>query len=472
MARVAALLAACAVALALATAARAFTKTDGAMVMDDGVTVATSLYVPDGTPPASGWPAILMFHGLGGSRRDMNALAELWYVPRGYAVATYDARGHGASGGVVNVDGPREIADAKAAFDWLASQPGIDRSHIGGWGVSYGGGAVWRATVEGVPFAAIETFETWTDLYHALVPNNLSKSGVVFGFLNEIAAGKAGDVVTAYKADLLASTNLDRIANEFHIRSTLPELSNVTTPAFMFQGRRDFAFDMAQMTRAYVRLKGPKRLYLGNLGHAPSTFIADDFPYFMGQSALWFDRYLKGMPNGIDTKPPVEVAPSPFRGKAVAYKGLPPVNKLVLSFPGKTTIDENGKVIRTIALPNQPLEHFGSPVVSANLSATAGFERIVAVLTAITPQGKELLLDDGGIKFTLGPTARTIRFALESFATPIPKGSKLRLTMASNSAAQDPRNLVYLQVPGTPGAKLTVGPVKVTLPVLRTPISK
>src|SRR5204863_1552375 len=129
--RLAALLGVFAAAAVWAGAANAFTKTDGTLLRDDGVTLATTLYVPDGTPPAGGWPGILMLHGLGGSRQDMNFLAESFYVPRGYAVLTYDARGHGQSGGVVTIDGPREIADARAAFDWLAAQPGVDRTHIG-----------------------------------------------------------------------------------------------------------------------------------------------------------------------------------------------------------------------------------------------------------------------------------------------------------------------------------------------------
>src|SRR5215210_2487337 len=128
--------------------------------MSDGVTIATTLYLPDGAVPAGGWPAIVMAHGLGGKSQDMNALAEQLYVPRGYVVLTYDARGHGASGGLVKDDG------------------------VGGWGISYGGGAMLRSTGEGIPWAALALHETWSDLYTALFPQNLPKSGVILGFLS------------------------------------------------------------------------------------------------------------------------------------------------------------------------------------------------------------------------------------------------------------------------------------------------
>jgi predicted acyl esterase len=96
-----AVLAAFAVALAAAGHAAAFTKTDGSVVMDDGVKIATTLYLPDGTPPTAGRPGIVMLHGIGGSRRYMNLLAEAFFVNQGYAVLTYDVRGHGESGGGV-----------------------------------------------------------------------------------------------------------------------------------------------------------------------------------------------------------------------------------------------------------------------------------------------------------------------------------------------------------------------------------
>ncbi len=472
MRRLLTLACAAAAALAFSGAASPFTKTDQPLTMDDGVTVGTTLYLPDGTPPAAGWPAVMMFHGLGGRRTDMNALAENWFVPKGYAVLTADARGHGESDGLVTIDGPREVADVKALYAWLSGRPGIDRAHIGSWGVSYGGGVELRALVEHVPFASVETFETWTDLYSALVPNNLSKSGVVFGFLSSIRANAVSDLIAATKGDLLGSTSLTSLKALLDERSSLPALGQVTTPVFMAQGRRDFAFDISQMTRAYVALKGPKRLYLGNLGHAPSTFLSDDFQHFMTEAVQWEDRFLKGQPNGIDTLPPVELAPSPFRGKTVSFKGLPPTKTVRVTFGGSATIDQNGKIVRSGALPKLALEQFGAAIVHATVSSKTGFPHLVAVLSALPPKGPEILLEDGGTQAALPLRAGIVSFPLASNATLIPAGSRLRLTIASNSSVQSPANLVYLQTPLPPGSSLTVGTVTVDLRTLKTPISR
>ena len=47
----------------------AWTKTDQMRAASDGTQLATSLYVPVGAPPAGGYPAIVMFHGIGGRAR-------------------------------------------------------------------------------------------------------------------------------------------------------------------------------------------------------------------------------------------------------------------------------------------------------------------------------------------------------------------------------------------------------------------
>ena len=91
----------------------------------------------------------------------MNTLVESYgFTDGSYAILTFDARGHGASGGLVGIDGPREVADTRAVRDWLAARPDMSDTKIGAWGISYGGGAVFNSLVAGVPWAAVTTVET------------------------------------------------------------------------------------------------------------------------------------------------------------------------------------------------------------------------------------------------------------------------------------------------------------------------
>lgn len=467
-----------ALALAAPAHAAAFSKTDLSIRMDDGVDIAATYYVPDGAPPPGGWPAVMMLHGLGESRTvgnnavgiSLNEMAELHVVPQGYAVLTFDARGHGDSGGLVGVDGPREIADVRALFGWLASRPGVNAARIGAFGYSYGGGAVWRAAAEGVPFAAIEVATAWTDLYEAFVPQSLARSGVVLGFYTSIAARAAPELEPILR-DALAGRNLGAVRAFARARSTRHLLGSIRIPTFLMQGRRDFAFDLDQALTAYSRLRAPKRLYVTNFGHAPSTKPRAELDYMLPRARLWFDRFLKGLPNGIDTGAPVELAPDPWTGRTTSYRGLPARRTLRLSFPGRASIGASGKVARTRKLPRGRLETFGAPLVRIPLASTTGWPHVVAVISAVTAQGKEIVVSAGGARTRLGSRARLVVIRLISQVTAVPAGSRLRLTIAATSTAQNPGNLLYLS--GVPRrARLGVGPATLSLPVLARPVSR
>ena len=448
-------------ALALPATASAFSKTDGTVTMGDGVSIATTLYLPDGAPPAAGWPAIVMAHGLGGDRQGMNALAEQLYVPRGYAVLTYDARGHGASGGVVDVDGPAEISDLRVLFERLRARPDVKDDAIGGWGISLGGGAMLRAAVEGVPWAALNLNETWSDLYGALFPQNLPKSGVILGFLSSIARPSA--LIGAVRDAAVGGTNLAQLREVSAARSSRQLLSRVRIPTFWAQGKRDYAFDLEQATAAYRLLQGPKRLWLGNLGHAPSTFSSDDSPTFSARGADWFDRFLKGTPNGIDTGPKVEVAPTPYREAGVRrFAGLPATNSLAVHtiFRPRTIAAQGRIVVRTASWP-RAFELFGSPTVNVTATARGGWPQLVAVLST----GSRVLATGGVPTPQLGARPRKLTIRLSSWAAPVPRGARLTLTLAQTSTAQSADTPVYLLA--KPAGRLTVTKLSFNVPFLR-----
>jgi hypothetical protein len=58
------------------------------------------------------------------------------------------------------------------------------------------------------------------------------------------------------------SANLERLRELSAARSSLPQLASLTTPVFMLQGRRDFAFGLEQAIEAFARdygVKWPRR---------------------------------------------------------------------------------------------------------------------------------------------------------------------------------------------------------------------
>ncbi|MFL5941599.1 MAG: alpha/beta hydrolase [Gaiellaceae bacterium] len=435
--------------------------------MDDGVDLAATLYEPSTAPAPAGYPAIVLFHGLGGDRQSLAKVAQRF--DGDFAVLTFDMRGHGESGGLVSIDGPREIADPREIYSQLAARPEIDRTRIGAWGLSLGGAAILRSLVEGVPWKTVETVQTWTDLYSALAPQDLAKSGAIFQFLSSVPNDRLDPSVLAIRDDALASRNLASLRAWSAVRSSRKLLKTVKTPVFMFQGRRDFAFDLAQAKAGYALLKGPKRLYLGDFGHAPSTFPGPDFARLTKLGSAWFTRYLGNASTPIA---PVSLAPSPWRGKLRTFARLPATRRLTIGLPGHDHLAGAGRAVRTSGPFTGKAETFGAPTLQLTARLTGGWSRLVAVLTAQKRRGSEIVVSEGGINTAGLRGTRKLTIRMIDQATLIPRGARLTLTLASSSVAQNPGNLLYLNLPMPKKARAALGPATLILPILRTPVSR
>ncbi|HET6624517.1 MAG TPA: CocE/NonD family hydrolase [Gaiellaceae bacterium] len=450
--------------------AASFARQELSIPMDDGTSIAATLYVPEGEAPAGGWPGLVFLHGLAGDRQQTNAIAEGYgFVGQDYAVLTFDARGHGQSGGLVGIAGPREVADTRAVRDWLAARPDVSDARIGAWGISYGGGGALNSLVAGVPWAALVVVETWSDLYTALAPQGLVKTGLVAGLAASIPEPRRDPSLLALQTAVL-SGNAVPARPWAAERSSLSKLGSVTTPVLIAQGRRDFLFGLGQGSTAFERLRGPKALYVGLHGHTPSSFPAADTGYLMTQARAWFDTYLRGAPA---THPPtaVAVASERFVGAARWTTSLPRTVTTTLALPGVSTFAPGGKSVRTTTRLRKSIEVFGSPTVRVPVAATGGWSRLVAVLTARTPQGKEIVVGAGGIPTRNG--RRTVTIRLFSQATFVPRRSRLTLTLASSSTAHSSSNLLYLDQPPLPAsARVRIGTAVLGLPGLRAPVTR
>src|SRR5205814_7036252 len=79
-------------------------------------------------------------------------------------------------------------------------------------------------------------------------------------------------------------------------RSSRSHLHALTVPTLLLQGRHDFLFDMDQAIAAWKLLAGPKRLYLGDLGHPPAKNPTSEEPVFVGTAVFWLDHSLADGP--------------------------------------------------------------------------------------------------------------------------------------------------------------------------------
>jgi dienelactone hydrolase len=429
-----------------AAPANAFSTDSGQRTMSDGTSIAYDTYVPSGTPPAGGWPGVVVLHGLGGSKSDVAQIAQI-FASKGFAALAYTSRGGGTSTGNLELAGPNEVSDERTMESYFAGLPQVSDTKIGAWGISYGGGQIWNGLAAGIPYKAAEVVETWTDLYSALWPQDIAKSGIVLGFAKSVEA--RSPLIAANEDAAIHSTNPAGIKALTAPRSAFTKLASIKTPVYEFQGRVDYAFDVTQAENGYLRTKGPKHLYVGQFGHPPSTFPAPDFTYVMAQGVAWLDHYLNGAPNGIDKSKPVTIAAAKGT-KRVSYAGIPKTKVIGAGFRGTALRRTGPKFL-------QPVETFGVSLLKVQVQKVSNYPRLVATVLA-----GNRVITHGAIAPKKG--LQTIRLA--NYVQYIPKGTRLSVVFGNSASNGD---IAYFGF-GDQGS-ITLGSAFLSLQVLTKPIS-
>jgi pimeloyl-ACP methyl ester carboxylesterase len=444
-----------------ASAARAATQQFLFIKVSDGTTLACGLILPSGSPPPGGWPGLLLFHGLGQSSGVMETIADAAFAPVGFASLACDARGTGASGGTFGLDGPKEVQDARDLFNWLAARSDVSDTQIGAFGLSLGGGAVWNAAAAGVPFKAIVPAITWTDLGAALNPNGMPKHELIAQLADVIPFSHWDPSLTQARTDLLAGNVTAAVKSVEAARSVRSRLHSLTVPTLLLQGRHDFLFDMDQALAAYKLLGGPKRLYVGDLGHPPATNPSAELPTYLGEAVAWFEHYLAGF-EAVGGG--VQLASDPWDGTVTIFKSPPSTRRVTVNLPGTKKVS-CGTVVRSVRLPGGPLETFGDGYVTVRYSGQHLWAGLLATV----------LIKGGSTPVTVGAArvkkrAGVLRIPLSNQAVLIPRGKRLVVTVGNQVTS------VFGAVCGGPppnaAPTITIRRVTLTLSLLKHTVSK
>ena len=129
----------------------------------DGSRLQGTIFTPKGIALEEKLPGILLIHGWGGHRGNLNKNYAPHFAKLGFVVMTFDLRSWGESDGffvaettlppvnsVANVDvsgqhirsivNPSKMLDhARAALSWFVAEPNLQANNIGVWGTSFGG---------------------------------------------------------------------------------------------------------------------------------------------------------------------------------------------------------------------------------------------------------------------------------------------------------------------------------------------
>jgi pimeloyl-ACP methyl ester carboxylesterase len=448
--------------------ARASTATSGTwnpvtITASDSTLLSCAYIIPTGTAPAGGWPGVILFHGLGQSHADMEPIA-LAIEQFGIAGLACDARGTGGSGGKFGLDSARDAQDAQDLFTWFAGRDGVSTTQIGAFGLSLGGGEVWNAAVAGVPFKAIVPAITWTDLGAALNPDGVPKTGLL-GILSQAVPIRNWDPALAQAAaTLLQGTVTQTVTSTEAARSSRSHLHALTVPTLLLQGRHDFLFDMDQAIAAWKLLAGPKRLYLGDLGHPPAKNPTAEEPSYIGEAIAWFSHYLAGQGAGLGGG--VELAHDPWNGSS-SYNTLPKTRRASVNLPGKTSINGPHFALRSARLTGGPHETFGDGSVTVHYSGAKSWTHLVATISTrrntVVTEGAAPIKSSSGV----------VKIPLMNEAVLLPRGKKLVVRLGATSWD----DLYHVGIPtyaSLPphGASITVRSATLKLSFLRHTVSK
>jgi predicted acyl esterase len=221
-----------------------------------------------------------------------------YWVPRGYVVVNLDVRGFGTSEGVGSLLSEQEASDYAEVIEWAAQQP-WSNGKVGLNGVSYLAISQWRvAARQPAHLAAICPWEGWTDVYHDVAfPGGVRETGFMpFWAAMVEAAGRTSD---SFLHELSTRPDWDD-----YWRSKTPELEAITTPALICASFSDQGLHTRGSFEAFRRISSKHRYLYTHRAGKWATYYS---PEALEVQTRFFEHFLKGVDNGMDTAPPVRL---------------------------------------------------------------------------------------------------------------------------------------------------------------------
>ena len=451
----------------------------------DDTAIAATAYEPEAEGPH---PAILMTHGWGGSRADLQPLADA-YATREFFVLAYDSRGFGESGGEVNSTSEIEQQDASALIDWLADQDAVlnddeNDPRIGMDGVSYGGGIQLRTAAADERLDAIVPRATWNSLAQSLAPNDVIKQGWITALELGAEADPAGNISEAVDETtdgILERGRMTEEDREFYRQRSPVSYDEITgTPALVIIELTDQLFPINEGIRNFRKLQqdgSETTLLLGQdgthiLGHT------EEFPpgaeasqAFAGQVAIqWLTAHLKG-----DGDPEVSTLQY-YDEDADEFRTAPefppyPERSVTRTLPREVELDGETGNVATVDIPiREETEIIGAPQLEVDATPTGdGQSHLFVALRKISDGGVETIKEQ--VTATAVDEAGEIDLELIGVQANFEPGDVLQVAMSAreddlSSTDVDPlfTGSIYRPSDDDAGIEIDAGQIELTLP--------
>jgi len=286
--------------------------------MRDGGWVAADVYRPrsDDRPPvllvASGYPKKLDYLPSNPAYRFRETSDFQWWVEHGYALVRTDARGTGESTeGTWDFFGPGEQRDLYDSIEWAAAQPWANGA-VGMLGQSYFAQVQWLAAVNQPPsLKCIAPYDGLVDIYRDLAwHGGLFSQEFVTGWaarqihLNHLPFEPAPPS-NVMSFDVTGELIRHRLDGPFYrSRSAFWRLKDIRIPVYSIGAWEKVRLHTRGNLLGFESVAHVPRKLLMLSGDAQATFHTEPL---MLELKRWYDRWLKGIDNGIEREPPVRL---------------------------------------------------------------------------------------------------------------------------------------------------------------------
>ncbi len=274
-----------------------------------------------------------------------------YFVKRGYMAVMVDVRGTGASEGQWSFNDPQEAEDSKEVIDWVADLPGSN-GRVGMTGASYLGITQLFAAAsvgKNSPLKAIFPMIASNSIFReAVMPGGLLGLEGVTAYLSLTALTNTTNPLIAADPETVAGPLADHLAGllDFHAGATvdvltggprsedgafwrargpervLDQIVENKVPAYLVGGFDDVF--QGGVFRNYVGLQNAWAGRKTHLAMAPGQQVTGNYQALVGPwfhagigsggpdleaiQLRWFDRWLKGLRNGVEnTSKPLHI---------------------------------------------------------------------------------------------------------------------------------------------------------------------
>lgn len=290
--------------------------------MPDGIRLAASLYLPTTDGP---WPVLL--EALPYRKDDLTAHYageyERFAGEFGYAVCRLDIRGTGSSEGVPQGEyTAQELDDLEVTIAWLAALE-WSNGNVGMFGTSWSGFNSLAAAMRRPPalkaicsiFASDDRYADDVHYFGGALKQLDHADWPLYMFVENVlppVPGIYGDgwreqwELRMREAEPWVLRQLEeQTYSDYWKQSSLREnYAAIRAATMLVCGWSDGYKNIS--LRAMANLRCPRRLLFGPWSHAPTeTCLPGPNADIVPQMARWWDRWLKGLDNGVDREPPI-----------------------------------------------------------------------------------------------------------------------------------------------------------------------